>query len=192
LGIRYQDENPPSRHEMLSAIFARVDQFKPKDAIEIMFEFGRSIVGNAGVLLSTVEYLKPTAAKNFAIIDAAMNDLIRPTLYDAWHGVEPLVERTTGVQTWDLVGPVCESGDWLARNRELALQAGDQLAIMSAGAYGMAQASNYNTRTRGAEIMVDGADYYVVRDREAVRDLFQLEKRLPKGRAKKSSPTSAA
>jgi diaminopimelate decarboxylase len=192
LGIRYQDENPPSRHAMLSAIFARVDQFKPKDAIEIMFEFGRSIVGNAGVLLTTVEYLKPTAAKNFAIVDAAMNDLIRPTLYDAWHGVEPLVERSDSAQTWDVVGPVCESGDWLARNRELALEAGDQLAIMSAGAYGMAQASNYNTRTRGAEIMVDGADYYVVREREVVRDLFQLEKRLPKGRAKKSTPTTAA
>ncbi len=192
LGIRYQDENPPSRHAMLSAIFARVDQFKPKEAIEILFEFGRSIVGNAGVLLTTVEYLKPTAAKNFAIIDAAMNDLIRPALYDAWHGVEPLVERTTSAETWDLVGPVCESGDWLARNRELALEAGDQLAIMSAGAYGMAQASNYNTRTRGAEIMVDGKDYYVVREREAVRDLFQLEKRLPKGRATKSKPSTAA
>jgi diaminopimelate decarboxylase len=192
LGIRYQDENPPSRAAMLSAIFARIDQFKPKHEIEVMFEFGRSIVGNAGVLLTTVEYLKPTAAKNFAIVDAAMNDLIRPTLYDAWHGVEPLTERPTLKQMWDIVGPVCESGDWLARNRELALEAGDLLAIMSAGAYGMTQASNYNTRTRGAEIMVDGSDYYVVREREAVRDLFQLEKRLPKGRAKNSTPTTAA
>jgi diaminopimelate decarboxylase len=179
LGISYKDEMPPGRGELLNAVFKRLDQFKAPDQLEVMFEFGRSIVGNAGVLLTQVEYLKPTEAKNFAIVDAAMNDLIRPTLYDAWHNVIPLLQRAGVSTAYDIVGPVCESGDWLARERQLTLVQGDFLAICSAGAYGMTQASNYNTRTRGCELMVDGAQVHLIRERETFAQLMHTEKRLP-------------
>jgi diaminopimelate decarboxylase len=132
-------------------------------------------VGNAGVLLTEVQYLKHGATKNFAVVDAAMNDLMRPAMYEAWHGVQPAEQRATATQTYDVVGPVCESGDWLARSRALALEQGDLLAIMSAGAYGMTMASNYNTRGRAAEVLVDGDKIMLVRKREAAQDLFALE-----------------
>ena len=143
-----------------------------------MFEPGRSIVGNAGVLLTEVLYLKHGESKNFAIVDAAMNDLMRPAMYDAWHGVQAVVQRDGAGSLYDVVGPVCESGDWLARARMLPLEQGDLLAIMSAGAYGMTMASNYNTRGRAAEVMVDGEKLFLVRDRENPADLFNLERTL--------------
>ena len=144
-----------------------------------MFEPGRSIVGKAGVLLTRVEFIKPGSEKNFAIVDAAMNDLMRPAMYEAWMAVREVVQSDTPARDYDIVGPVCESGDWLARDRHLALQAGDLLAIMDAGAYGMSMASNYNTRGRAAEIMVDDTRLHVVREREQPADLFALEAPLP-------------
>ncbi|MEF9997114.1 MAG: diaminopimelate decarboxylase, partial [Burkholderiaceae bacterium] len=140
---------------------------------------GRSIVGNAGVLLTRVEYLKPGETKNFAIVDAAMNDMARPAMYEAWMNVIPVVPRAAAASTYDVVGPVCESGDWLARERDLALEPGDLLAVMSAGAYGMSMASNYNSRGRAVEVLVDGATAYCVRQRETPTQLFAGESRLP-------------
>ncbi|MCO5107831.1 MAG: diaminopimelate decarboxylase [Burkholderiaceae bacterium] len=181
LGIRYADEQPPSREALFAAIFERIDRHPRGASYELVFEFGRSIVGNAGVLLTRVEYLKRNAERGFAIVDAAMNDLMRPALYDAYHGVLPVQPRDErSAQSWDVVGPVCESGDWLARGRRLALAEGDLLAIASAGAYGMAMASNYNTRPRAAEVIVDGGDVHLVREREPVESLFALERRLPR------------
>lgn len=180
LGIRYDDEQPPSREALLAAVFERIDRHPRGAAHEILFEFGRSLVGHAGVLLTRVEYLKRNGARHFAVVDAAMNDLMRPALYEAWHPVWPLHQREGQAQhDWDIVGPVCESGDWLARERPLLLAEGDLLAIGAAGAYGMAMASNYNTRPRPAEVMVDGNDAYLVRERESVESLFALERRLP-------------
>ena len=144
LGIRYDDETPPSRAALLNAVFERLDRHPRGAQYEILFEFGRSIVGNAGVLLTRVEYLKRNGERNFAIVDAGMNDLMRPALYEAWHGVQAVSPRQGEAQTFDIVGPVCESGDWLARARRLCLAEGDLLAVMSAGAYGMAMSSNYN------------------------------------------------
>jgi diaminopimelate decarboxylase len=179
LGIRYRDEDPPSAQALLEALFRRLDRHPRGSRYGVYFEFGRSIVGNAGVLLTRVEYLKRNAERRFAIVDAAMNDLMRPALYDAWHGVLPLRARDDAdAQRYDVVGPVCESGDWLARDRSLAIAEGDLLAITSAGAYGMAMASNYNTRPRAAEILVDGAQAHLVRERESVESLFALERRL--------------
>ncbi len=140
-----------------------------------MFEPGRSIVGNAGILLTEIEYLKHGTGKNFAIVNAAMNDLVRPAMYEAWHGVQAVVPRTTAALVYDIVGPICESGDWLARARALAVEQGDLLALMSAGAYGMTMASNYNTRGRAAEVMVDGDHVHLIRRREQPGDLFALE-----------------
>ena len=137
------------------------------------------MVGNAGVLLTRVEFLKPGAEKNFAIVDAAMNDLARPAMYEAYHGIEPVVKRDTPAHVYDVVGPVCESGDWLGRERLLAIEPGDLLALRSAGAYGFVMSSNYNTRPRAAEVMVDGEKAYVVRAREEVRQLFAGETVLP-------------
>jgi diaminopimelate decarboxylase len=145
----------------------------------VLLEPGRSLVGNAGVLLTEVLVLKPGESKSFCIVDAAMNDLMRPAMYEAWMAIEPCRQRPDAPRTWDVVGPVCESGDWLGRDRRLALQPGDVLAILSAGAYGMAMASNYNTRPRAAEVMLDGNMIHLVRDRERVRDLFAGEHRLP-------------
>jgi diaminopimelate decarboxylase len=182
LGIPYKaGETPPRRGDLLAKVFDRLAQHPKASRLEVMFEFGRSIVGNAGVLLTRVEHLKPTAAKNFAIVDAAMNDLIRPTLYQAHHAIAQVNLDTKGVPQveYDIVGPVCESGDWLARSRLLSIAEDDLLAIGSAGAYGMTQSSNYNSRPRACEVMVDGDQTFVVRQRETIPSLFALEKLLP-------------
>ncbi|UYO93660.1 diaminopimelate decarboxylase [Pollutimonas sp. M17] len=180
IGIRYTDETLLSPTTLLDKVFQELDRHG-LGHLQIVLEPGRSLVGNAGVLLTTVEYLKHSEAKNFAIVDAAMNDLIRPTLYDAWHSVKPVNprERNAGTPSYDIVGPICESGDWLARNRKLALQQGDLLAIMSAGAYAFTMASQYNTRPRAAEVMVDGGQAHVVRPRETLESLFSAETTLP-------------
>ncbi len=175
LGIRYREETPPSAREYARRLVERIG----KRALKILLEPGRALVGNAGVLLTRIEYLKEGADKNFAIVDAAMNDLIRPALYDSWHDVLP-VRRTEGTaRVYDIVGPICESSDFLARDRKLAASPGDLLAIMSAGAYGMSMSSNYNSRPRAAEIMVDGAAAHLVRARESIPDLFASERVLP-------------
>ncbi len=144
-----------------------------------MLEPGRRLVGNAGALLTRVEYLKPGEAKNFAIVDAAMNDLARPALYDAWHDIVPVAPRNGASSDWEIVGPVCESSDFLGHQRALNLQPGDLIAVMSAGAYGMAMSSNYNTRPRVAEVMVDGAQVHLIRRRETIEELYALESVLP-------------
>jgi diaminopimelate decarboxylase len=178
LGIRYDQEVPPATEGLVQVLLAHVDR-RGHGAKTVMFEPGRSIVGNAGVLLTRIEYLKHGETKNFAIVDAAMNDLMRPTMYDAWMGVVPVAPRTDALVAYDVVGPVCESGDWLARDRQLAVQPGDLLAVTSAGAYGMAMSSNYNTRGRAAEVMVDGGRAFLVREREQPAQLFAGESRLP-------------
>jgi diaminopimelate decarboxylase len=175
LGIRYQDETPPPVAEYAKALITALGKRSQK----LLFEPGRLLTGNAGVLLSTVLYLKPGQDKNFAIVDAAMNDLMRPALYEAWHEVLPLRETATGGKSYDIVGPVCESGDFLARDRQLSVNPGDLIAIASAGAYGMSMSSNYNTRPRAAEIMVDGDRVHRIRDRETVAMLLANEHRLP-------------
>lgn len=175
LGIRYQDETPPAVAEYAQALLAALGKRPQK----LLFEPGRLLTGNAGVLLSTVLYLKPGQNKNFAIVDAAMNDLMRPALYEAWHDVLPLRETMAGGRSYDIVGPVCESGDFLARDRQLSVNPGDLIAIASAGAYGMSMSSNYNTRPRAAEIMVDGDRVHCIRDRETVAMLMANEHRLP-------------
>jgi len=176
LGVRYDAETPPSPADLASAVRDRVKARK----LKILMEPGRAIAGNAGVLLTRVEYLKHGAEKNFAVVDAAMNDLLRPSLYDAWHGIVPVVENSAApTQAYDIVGPVCESGDWLGRDRALALAAGDLLAIRTAGAYGFTMSSNYNTRPRAAEVMVDGAQAHLVRARESMDDLLRGETLLP-------------
>jgi diaminopimelate decarboxylase len=179
LGIDYDGERPPSRKALLEAVFARIDASPAVRDLEVMFEFGRSIVGNAGLLLTRVEYLKSNDARNFAVVDAAMNDLMRPALYEAYHRIVPVTERAGPAARWDIVGPVCESGDWLGRDRALALEEGDLLAVLSAGAYGMAMSSNYNTRPRAAEVLVDRGVAHLVRERETVESLYALERRLP-------------
>jgi diaminopimelate decarboxylase len=175
LGIRYRDESPPAFQDYARALTDRLG----KRALKLMLEPGRALVGNAGVLLTRVDYLKHGTEKNFAIVDAAMNDLLRPALYDAWHDVLPVNAGGAGGKLYDIVGPVCESGDFLARDRTLALSEGSLLAILSAGAYGMSMSSNYNTRPRAAEIMVDGAEAHVIREREAVPELMAREMLLP-------------
>ena len=178
LGITYTDESPPRPDELVSQVLARMDA-RGHGRRELLLEPGRSLVGNAGVLLTEVLYLKPGEAKNFCIVDAAMNDLMRPALYEAWMAIEPVRERQGQRQRWDVVGPVCESGDWLGRERELAVDEGDVLAVLSAGAYGMAMASNYNTRPRAAEVMIVGGEAVLVRERERTTDLFAGERPLP-------------
>jgi diaminopimelate decarboxylase len=179
LGICYDDETPPARSVMLSALFSRIDTHPALAGLEVLFEFGRSIVGNAGLLLTRVEYLKSSPEKRFAIVDAAMNDLMRPALYEAFHRIVPVSVRQGEAELFDIVGPVCESGDWLGRDRRLTVQEGDLLAVLSAGAYGMAMSSNYNTRPRPAEIMVDDGQVYLIRERENVEALYALEHRIP-------------
>jgi diaminopimelate decarboxylase len=174
LGIRYVDEQPPEAEALMRAVLARIDQ-RGHGHRELLLEPGRSLVGNAGVLLAEVQYLKPGETKNFCIVDAAMNDLMRPAMYGATMGIVPTRLRDEAPVVYDVVGPVCESGDWLGRDRALAVHAGDRLAVLSAGAYGMAMASNYNTRPRAAEVMVDGDRAALIREREPVRDLFRLE-----------------
>ncbi len=171
IGICYSDETPTEFNEYSKAMLAKLG----KRDIKLVFEPGRALVGNAGILLTKVEYLKHTETKNFAIVDAAMNDLMRPALYDAYHAIEAVQPRVANTQNYEIVGPVCESGDFLGHDRDLALAEGDLLAIMSAGAYGMSMSSNYNTRPRVAEVMVDGDKSIVIRQREKVQDLFALE-----------------
>lgn len=175
LGVRYRDEQPPLASDYIQAIRERIAGRN----LTLVFEPGRFIVANAGVLLTRVEYLKHTAHKDFAIVDAAMNDLIRPALYQAWMAVEPVTARQGDARRYDLVGPICETGDFLAKDRELVLAEGDLLAIRSAGAYGFTMSSNYNTRGRAAEVMVDGDQAHLVRRRETLEELFAGESRLP-------------
>jgi diaminopimelate decarboxylase len=175
LGIRYSDETAPTVKSYLGPLLKKLAGRK----LKVVLEPGRRLVGNAGLLLTKVEYLKPGEVKNFAIVDAAMNDLARPALYDAWHDILPVSPRTTEAKSWEIVGPVCESGDFLGHNRPLALQEGDLLAIMSAGAYGMAMSSNYNTRPRAAEVLVDGTEAHLVRRRETVEQLLAQDAMLP-------------
>lgn len=178
LGIRYTDEVQPSPKALLDQVFERLAA-RGYSHLHLVLEPGRSLVGNAGLLLTTVQYLKHAQARNFAIVDAAMNDLLRPALYTAWHGLRAVRPRQGATRMYDVVGPVCESGDWLAKDRELCVQQDDVLALESAGAYGMTMASNYNSRPRPAEVIVDGEHYYVVRRRESIADLMQGESRLP-------------
>ena len=177
LGIRYRDESPPAPAELAGAL---VERLAGRDLV-LVLEPGRSIVGNAGVLLTRVEYLKHNGERRFAVVDAAMNDLLRPALYDAWHDVVAVTPREGAPEPYEIVGPICESGDFLAHERRLVLEPGDLLAVQSAGAYGFVMSSNYNTRPRAAEVMVDGGRYHVVRRRERVRDLFAGESMLPAG-----------
>lgn len=176
LGVIYRDELPPQPSDYAKALLSRLANHQD---LELIFEPGRAIAANAGVLLTKVEFLKHTEHKNFAIIDAAMNDLIRPALYQAWQDIIPLVPREGEPTTYDLVGPVCETGDFLGKDRSLVLQAGDLLAVRSAGAYGFTMSSNYNTRTRAAEVMVDGDKVHLVRQREELSSLWALENILP-------------
>ena len=176
LGICYRDEQPPQPVEYITAILQRL---AGRD-FEILLEPGRAIVGNAGILLTKVEYLKPTVGKNFAIVDAAMNDLLRPALYSAWQEIIPADTAGEAVaQNWDIVGPVCETGDFLGKNRELKLAVGDLLAVRSAGAYGFSMSSNYNSRPRLAEVMVDGQHSHLIRAREPIAQLWAGEQLLP-------------
>jgi len=177
IGICYSDETPP---EFTAYAKAMREKLGKRD-VKLVFEPGRALVGNAGVLLTKVEYLKPTETKNFAIVDAAMNDLMRPALYDAYHDIKAVAPRDAAALNYEIVGPVCESGDFLGHDRALALQEGDLLAIMSAGAYGMSMSSNYNTRPRAAEVMVDGDQCHLIRKREQIVDLFANESILPNG-----------
>ncbi len=175
LGIRYSDEVPPTGRDYLAPLLAAMAG-RPE---QLCFEPGRSLVGNAGLLLTRVEFLKPGATKNFAIVDAAMNDLARPALYDAYHEMLAVQPRDTPPVSYEIVGPICESGDFLGHERALSLAEGDLIAILSAGAYGMTMSSNYNTRGRCAEVMVDGDQLHLIRPRESIDSLFATERVLP-------------
>lgn len=175
LGIRYNDETPPEISDYIDAILSGLGRYKHK----LMFEPGRVVVGNAGVLLTRVEYLKFGEDKNFAIVDAAMNDLMRPALYDAYHEILPVLRKHAREMVYDVVGPICETGDFIGRARKLAIDENDLLAVLSAGAYGMSMSSNYNTRPRAAEVMVDGGKCHLIRERETLAQLFAAEKLLP-------------
>ena len=180
LGIRYAGEHPPQPHELLAALGQRLDARK-MGGRRIIVEPGRSLVGNAGVCITEVLYLKTGAKKNFCIVDAAMNDLPRPALYQAFHDIVPTQAPAAAAAPLlcDVVGPVCESGDWLGRERQLAVRAGDRLAVLSAGAYCMSMASNYNSRPRAAEVLVDGDRAQLIRQRETVADLWRQESLAP-------------
>jgi diaminopimelate decarboxylase len=175
LGIRYRDETPPEPARYIAAMLARLEGRHES----IILEPGRALVGNSGVLLTRVEVLKHNPDRNFAVVDAAMNDLIRPALYDAFHDIVPVRPSAAAARTYQVVGPICESGDFLGNDRALALAEGDLLAVLSAGAYGMSMSSNYNTRPRAAEVMVDGGQVHLIRERERVAQLFALERLLP-------------
>ncbi|KRI01623.1 diaminopimelate decarboxylase [Curvibacter sp. PAE-UM] len=177
LGIDYNGDTPPAADALWAKLLAKLDA-RGYGQRQLMIEPGRSLVGNAGVCLTEVLYLKPGEQKNFCIVDAAMNDLPRPAMYEAYHQIVPLAPRAGAGATWDVVGPVCESGDWLGRDRSLNVQPGDQLAVLSAGAYCMSMASNYNTRGRAAEILVDGSQANLIRRRETPSDTFQHERLL--------------
>jgi len=178
LGIAYRDELAPSIEQLVAALLACADR-RGHGNKTLIFEPGRSIVGGAGALLTRVQVVKTGGAKNFVIVDAGMNDLLRPALYQAWMEVCPVVPREGAKQLYDVVGPVCESADWLAKDRSLAVVPGDLLAVLSAGAYGMSMASNYNSRGRPAEVIVDGSACHLVRRRELAADLFATESLLP-------------
>ncbi len=178
LGIAYADETPPSAEALMQSLLERIDA-RGHGHRKIMVEPGRSLVGNAGVLVSEVLYLKPGEHKNFCIVDAAMNDLMRPALYQAWMNIVACRLNDEAPLTCDVVGPVCESGDWLGHDRLLAVRAGDFIAVLSAGAYGMSMAGNYNTRPRAAEVMVAGDQAWLIREREQVSDLLRGEHLLP-------------
>ena len=175
VGVRYRDEEPPQIADYINAVRERIEG----RGLTLMFEPGRYIVANAGVLLTQVEYLKHTEHKDFAIVDAAMNDLIRPALYQAWMNVTAVTPRNSEARAYDIVGPICETGDFLAKDRQLALEEGDLLAVHSAGAYGFVMSSNYNTRGRTAEVLVDGDQAFEVRRRETVAELYAGESLLP-------------
>lgn len=178
LGITYTDEAPPTAESLVRAMLDRIDA-RGHGHRTVLLEPGRSLVGNAGVLLSEVLYVKPGEAKNFCIVDAAMNDMARPAMYQAWMQIAACRERVGTPMLYDVVGPVCESGDWLGRDRLLSVQPGDVIAVLSAGAYGMTMASNYNTRPRAAEVMVSGERSWRIRERETAAELFRLERLLP-------------
>ena len=176
LGVRYRDEQPPSTGDYIAAIRERLGERQ----VKLMFEPGRSIAANAGVLLTQVEFLKLNPHKNFAIVDAAMNDMLRPALYQAWMDLLPVEPRSDGeARHYDVVGPVCETGDFIAKDRELRIESGDLLALASSGAYGFTMSSNYNSRGRAAEVMVDGDQHHLIRARETVADLMRGEAVLP-------------
>ncbi|MGL5632249.1 MAG: diaminopimelate decarboxylase [Azovibrio sp.] len=176
LGIRYQtDDQQPTVQDYLTPLLNKLEGRN----LKVVLEPGRRLVGNAGVLVTKVEYLKPGAEKNFALVDAAMNDLMRPALYEAWHDIVEVSIHSAEKKEYDVVGPVCETGDFLGQNRSLSVAEGDLLAVMSAGAYGMAMSSNYNTRPRAAEVMVDGQILHCIRRRESVPELYALEQKLP-------------
>lgn len=180
LGITYTDEAPPSAEALVRSLLERVDA-RGHGHRKIMFEPGRSLVGNAGVLVSEVLYVKPGEQKNFCIVDAAMNDLMRPAMYQAWMNIVACRARSEAPMLFDVVGPICESGDWLGKDRKLAVRAADFVAVLSAGAYSMSMASNYNTRGRAAEVLVSGDQAWLIRDRETVAELFRGEHLLPAG-----------
>jgi len=175
LGVRYRDETPPTPADYAAALLPKL---QGRD-LKVYLEPGRAIAANAGILVTKVEFLKPTNHKNFAIIDAAMNDLIRPSLYSAWMDIIAVSPRTGETKNYDVVGAVCETGDFLGKDRALAVDAGDLLAVCGAGAYGFVMSSNYNTRGRAAEVMVDGEQAYLIRRRETINELFALESVLP-------------
>ncbi|AEG91874.1 diaminopimelate decarboxylase [Ramlibacter tataouinensis] len=177
LGIDYNGDRPPAADTLWAQLLAKLDA-RGHGGRHLMIEPGRSLVGNAGVCLTEVLYLKPGEHKNFCIVDAAMNDLPRPAMYQAFHRIEPVRPTRGNAQRYDVVGPVCESGDWLGRDRELAVRSGDLLAVLSAGAYCMSMASNYNTRGRAAEVLVDGDRAHLIRERETAQDQMRME-RLP-------------
>jgi diaminopimelate decarboxylase len=174
LGIAYADESPPAADVLIARLLERIDA-RGHGHRRVLVEPGRSLVGNAGVLASEVLYLKHGGDKNFCIVDAAMNDLMRPAMYDAWMAIVPSRMRTEPAERYDVVGPVCESGDWLGRDRALAVRRGDIVAVLSAGAYAMSMASNYNTRPRAAEVLVSGGEATVIRPRERSEELFRAE-----------------
>ena len=175
LGIRYHGEEPPSIQEYVESLCANTSQLTKR----ILIEPGRALIGNAGLLLTRIEYLKQTPDKNFAIVDAAMNDLMRPALYDAYHEILPVIKKDANKEIYQIVGPICETGDFLGHDRKLNSTSGDILAVMSSGAYGMSMSSNYNTRPRVAEVMVDGDDVHLIRERETIDHLIATEKILP-------------
>ncbi len=177
LGVRYDDETPPEPRDYATKVLERLGD----SDLTLIMEPGRSIAANAGILVTRVEYLKPTEAKNFAVVDAAMNDLLRPSLYSAWQKIIPVVEPAADAEkaTYDLVGPICETGDFIGKDRELALQQGDLLAVRSAGAYGFAMSSQYNSRPRAVELLVDNNKVHVIRERESIDHLMTGEYLLP-------------
>ena len=178
LGIDYEGEVTPDITEFANTLLNHIEH-KGFGYLDVIFEPGRSLVGNAGVLMTAVEYLKPTSSKNFCIVDAAMNDLMRPAMYEAFHAIVPVKNKLLPTHNYDVVGPVCESGDWLGKNRDLAIESGDLLLILSAGAYGSAMSSHYNTRPKVPEVMVKGHQTFLIRERETPQHLFALERRLP-------------